>query len=136
MATKIETAISLPFGLDNYGNVKKTYDQTKIWSDRVRSVIGTLQSERVMRATFGTKIASHTFDTETVAIENITREVRSAFAVHLPALQLDSVLVSFDENESVVNVEVVYDLPNQTQVTTGVGLAYISGNKLVSEVNQ
>lgn len=135
MATKIETAIALPFGLDNYGNVRKTYDQAKIWADRVRSVIGTLQGERVMRATFGTKAPSHTFDTETMAMDNIAREIRGAFASYLPSLELDSVNVTFDENESVLNVEVVYDLPNQTTVTTNVGIAYISGNKLISEVN-
>lgn len=135
MATNTEVAIALPFALDNYGNVRKTYDQTKIWADRVRSVIGTLRGERVMRAAFGTNLPTHVFDTDAVAVENISREVRGAFASHLSKLTLSEVNVSFDDATATVNIDVVYDLPNQTQMTTSVGIAYIAGNKLISEVN-
>ena len=135
MANNTEVAIAMPFALDNYGNVRKTYDQTKIWADRVRSVIGTLRGERVMRPTFGSSIPTHVFDTDAVAVENISREVRAAFASHLPRLSLSEVNVSFDDSTATVNIEVIYDLPNQTQVTTNVGIAYIAGNKLISEVN-
>lgn len=135
MAKNLEVAIALPFGLDNYGNVRKTYDQSKIWADRVRSVIGTLRGERVMRAAFGTRIPTHTFDNDAVATENVTREVRGAFSSFLPKLRLTEVNVSFDDDTASVQLEILYELPNQTQGSVNVGIAYISENKLLSEVN-
>jgi phage baseplate assembly protein W len=130
---KRETAISLPFALDAYGNVRKTYEQSKIWADRVRSVIGTLKTERVMNGVFGTNIPAQTFDTQTVARDNITREVRNAFSKHLPLLTLETVEITVSDDSGLITLDVVYNLPNQEQLTTSIGIAYISGNKLVSE---
>lgn len=131
----IESAIALPFRVDSYGNIVKTYDQSKIWADRVRAVIGTLRGERVMRSRYGTKVPMSTFSNSDIAVSDISKEVRTAFASFLPQLNLDQVNVYLDDDSSVITVEVVYSLPNQTVVTTSVGVAYISGNKLLSEVN-
>jgi phage baseplate assembly protein W len=130
---KRETAVSLPFALDAYGNIRKTYEQSKIWADRVRSVIGTLKTERPMNTLFGTNIPAQTFSTESEAKEVITREVRNAFDKYLPLLILDTVNLTFNDATGVITLDVIYDLPNQEKLTTSVGIAYISGNKLVSE---
>jgi phage baseplate assembly protein W len=122
-----EVAISLPFRIDPYGKVAVSTDQQKIWADRVRSVLGTALKERVMQPLFGTEIPYSVFNTEDDASILIERETQTAFETQLPLLSLQSVTTTFDEFTGIISVSTVYDLPNNTQVETVIGIAYIQG---------
>ena len=122
-----EKSISLPFTIDSYGNVASTTSQSKIWADRVRSVIGTAVRERVMRPSFGTLIPYALFETSTLASEEIQAEVEKAFSSQLTILTLQNTEVSYDEYSGTVSVTITYDLPNNEQVTTTVGLILVQG---------
>lgn len=122
-----EVAISLPFRIDPYGKVAVSRDQQKIWADRVRSVLGTALKERVMQPLFGTEIPYSVFHTEDDASTLIERETQAAFETQLPLLSLQSVTTTFDEFTGIISVSTVYDLPNNTQVETVIGIAYIQG---------
>lgn len=127
-----ERAISLPFSIDSYGNVSSTKDQSKIWADKVRSVVGTTVGERVMRPDFGTQIPFATFNGRQVVADATKRELYTAFAKFLPALTLQNVEVTFGEDD-IVAADVTYALPNQEEVTLTVGLAYITGDAPIYE---
>jgi phage baseplate assembly protein W len=122
-----EITISLPFRVDPYGKIAVSSDQQKIWADRVRSVLGTALRERVMQPLFGTEIPSSVFNTQEDAAILIERETQSAFELQLPLLNLQAVTTTFDEFTGIINVSTVYDLPNNTQVETVIGVAYIQG---------
>jgi phage baseplate assembly protein W len=122
-----EKALSLPFSIDAYGKIAVTTEQSKIWSDRVRSVLGTSLRERVMRPTFGTLIPYALFQGATTAEAEIKSEVQKAFENQLPLLNLQTVTTTFDTYTGVVNVEVVYGLPNNEIVSTLIGLVLIEG---------
>jgi len=122
-----EIAISLPFRVDPYGKIAVSTDQQKIWADRVRSVLGTALKERVMQPLLGTEIPYSVFQTQEDASILIERETQAAFETQLPLLSLQSVITTFDEFTNIINVSTVYDLPNNTQVETIVGIAYIQG---------
>ena len=122
-----EVAISLPFRVDPYGKIAVSTDQQKIWADRVRSVLGTALKERVMQPLLGTEIPYSIFQTQEDASILIERETQAAFETQLPLLSLQSVTTTFDEFTGIINVSTVYDLPNNTQVETVVGIAYIQG---------
>ena len=122
-----EYAISLPFSIDPYGKVRSTTDQSKIWADRVRSVLGTTIRERVLRPTFGTLIPFALFNTETGAIAQVQAEVSKAFSQQLPLLNLDTVNVTVDQYTNVLTVEAIYGLPNNEVVSTVVGLVLVDG---------
>lgn len=128
-----EVTISLPFTINPFGNVGFTEDQSKIWADRVRSVIGTMLRERVMRPTFGTLIPYAIFETSDNAVSEIKTEVSKAFDTQLPILTLTAVYVTIDEYTNVANIEVIYSLPNTQEVTTNIGLILIQGNKTAYE---
>lgn len=131
-----EKAISLPFFIDPYGKVGVTQSQSKIWTDRVRSVLGTTIRERVMRPTFGTLIPFALFDTETSATAQIEVEVQKAFSEQLPLLNLQTVNVTIDEYTNVLTVEAVYGLPNNEVVSTVVGLVLVQGaNPIYQELS-
>ena len=76
---RFERAISLPFSIDSYGNVASTKDQSKIWADRVRSVVGTTVGERLMRPDFGTSIPFATFSGRELVAEITRQELFASF---------------------------------------------------------
>ncbi|CAB4123517.1 hypothetical protein UFOVP46_30 [uncultured Caudovirales phage] len=128
-----ERAIALPFSIDSYGNIGFATSQSKIWSDRVRSVIGTAIGERVMNSGFGTSIPQTLFSTRSVMEDTINKEANRAFSIFLPLLTLTSVDVTFDEVTNTITADLTYELPNTELSTTSIGIASIEGNKLLSE---
>ena len=130
-----EIAISLPFVVDPYGAITSTTDQRKIWSDRVRSVIGTNLRERLMRPTFGTLVPSSFMETTDTAESLVSSEVGSAFAIQLPLLSLQSTDVSYDEYTNVLSVTITYDLPNSEQITTTIGMVTLDGSTPATQEN-
>jgi phage baseplate assembly protein W len=130
-----EVAISLPFSIDPYGRVGSTQDQTKIWADKVRSVIGTALRERVMRPKFGTDIPLAVFENQEDAQTQIEFEVNQAFNEQLQKLTLQSVDSVFDEYTGIMQVEVIYALPNDEVTSTSIGLIRIQGNAIAIEEN-
>ena len=130
-----EKALSLPFSVDSFGSVSVTVDQSKIWADRVRSVLGTMLRERVMRPTFGTIIPYSLFNGGEPAIDEVKSEVTKAFTTQLQLLNLESTNVTLAQYTNVMNVEVVYALPNNEVVSTVVGLVLVDGaNPLYQEL--
>ena len=124
----MEKVISLPFSIDPYGSVAVATDQTKIWSDRVRSVIGTNLRERVMNPTFGTLVPSAFMETTDSATALIASEVSAAFATQLPLLTFGSVDTTYDEYSNIMQVSITYDLPNNEQAVTTVAIITLDGN--------
>jgi len=129
----MEVAISLPFAIDQYGKVTDTTDQSKIWSDRVRSVIGTNLRERLMNPDFGTLVPTAFMETDEAASSMVSTEVERAFTTQLSLLKLQSVDSTFDEYTGSLNIDIIYDLPNNTQVNTTVSIVSISGTNQPNE---
>lgn len=130
-----EETISLPFLIDAYGKVSSTTDQSKIWSDRVRFVIGTNLQERIFRPDFGTLVPKAFMEQQDVAEELIIAEIERAFPIQLSLLTLNAVEVSFDEYTSTTHVNVIYGLPNGEVTNTAVAVAYIDGNNPAVQEN-
>jgi phage baseplate assembly protein W len=128
-----EKAIALPFSINSFGKITDTTESKKIWADRVRSVVGTALRERVMRPEFGTDVPSSVFETTEDADAQIRTEVIAAFNSQLPSLTLDDVTSTFDEFTGVMNVEIVYALPNDEVVSTSIGLVSIAGTAPIYE---
>jgi phage baseplate assembly protein W len=122
-----EKAISLPFSIDTSGSIGTTTEQSKIWTDRVRSVLGTSLRERVMRPTFGTLIPFSLFNNVDNAVEEIRDEVTRAFDRYLQLLTLQDTTVEQDLYTNTLKVTVTYALPNQEVNKTTVGYVTIQG---------
>jgi hypothetical protein len=80
-----------------------------------------------MQPLFGTEIPYSVFHTQDDAAALIERETQAAFETQLPLLSLQDVTTTFDEFTGIINVSTVYDLPNNAQVETVIGIAYIQG---------
>ena len=123
-----EVALTLPFSINPYGSVTTTTDQSKIWSDRVRFVIGTNLQERILDPEFGTLVPTAFMETSDDAQLTIETEVERAFQQQLELLTFDGVEISFDDYTGTTNVTITYGLPNGEVTNTVVAISYVSGN--------
>jgi phage baseplate assembly protein W len=121
----METSISLPFKVTSYGSIGVTTDQSKIWSDRVRSVVGTNIRERLMNPEFGTLVPEAFMQTSDDAEATIQTEVERAFAKYLGPLTLESVETVFDDYSTTLSVTITYSLPNSEQTSTTIGIVTV-----------
>ena len=130
-----EIALSLPFSIDPYGSVSTTTEQSKIWADRVRFVIGTNLRERILDPEFGTLIPSAFMQTVDDSNSMIETEVERAFQSQLELLTFDKVELSFDEYTGTTSVSIIYGLPNGEITNTVVAVTYVSGNNISVQEN-
>ena len=118
----MEISISLPFTVTSYGSVATTTEQSKLWADRVRAVIGTNIKERVMLPDFGTLVPEAFMQTEDDAESTIKTEVERGFTKYLDQLNLSSVNITFDEYTNTTNVVILYQLPNNEEASVTIGI--------------
>lgn len=128
-----EIAIALPFKIDSFGTVNASIDQSKIWQDRVRSVIGTAFGERVYRPLFGCAAATNIYESEEFILSTIEEDIRIAFQQFLPLLSLNSVEITLEESTRTIFAEVNYSTPSSAQYLIKVGIATIDGTNPVQE---
>ncbi len=128
-----EVAISLPFGINEFGSVQVATSQEKIWADRVRSAVGTSLSERIMRPDYGTEIPTTALANVEASEELIRSQIELAFVRDLTLLKLSSVEPVYDVSTSTLQVEVTYELPNRQTETVTLGFASLSGNFPITE---
>ena len=67
------------------------------------------------------------FESSGTAVSEVRTEVNKAFANQLPLLRLQNVDASFDDYTGILKVEITYDLPNNEQIVTNIGLILITG---------
>jgi len=130
-----EIALTLPFSIDPYGSVSTTTEQSKIWADRVRFVIGTNVRERILDPEFGTLIPSAFMQTSDDANSMVETEIERAFQLQLELLTFEKVDISFDEYTGTTNVTIVYGLPNGEITNTVVAITYVGGNNISVQEN-
>ena len=138
ISSATETAISLPFSIDTSGKVAAANTQSKIWDDRVLSVLGTCVRERLLNPLFGTRIPFALFESADDAVGEVKEEINLAFTTLLPTLSLTSSQVSFNYTNGSIDIVVVFQLPNNATSTVRtsalVGTIVLSGSNPSYEV--
>jgi hypothetical protein len=130
-----EVAIALPFRIDAQGNIASSSDQSSIWADRVKSAVGTIKGTRLMRSFYGTDISEGMLTTVAEMSGVITDEITKVFSAQFPTLTLLGVSVDWDDSQNTIQADVLYKLPSQDEAKTQVGIASLSSNNQLSEVN-
>jgi uncharacterized protein len=103
--------ISFPFRFDGYGKVATTSDMSRVWADRVRSVVSTYPGERLMRPDYGTAIPDDLFSAVYSSPEFIDAQVANSFAAWLAEVNLVGVNY-MNAGLSEVSLQIEYVTPN------------------------
>jgi hypothetical protein len=113
-------AISYPFTFDPFGVVFTTEDQTKIYQDRILTLLSTAVGERPMRPTYGTNVAKAMFENQTDATTAIDAAIRSAIEIWIPEINVETIKVSSFDPNGAVGVEVNVSLPDFTSTSVNI----------------
>jgi phage baseplate assembly protein W len=122
-----ETTLAFPFKISSNGTVATINNQEAIWATKVKSVIGTLQKERVMFPAFGSRLGEAFWNTETFAKEQVRNFIQEAFIGWLPTLTLQDVQVSDIDESGQLTISISYLLPNNSASNIAIGVVGISG---------
>lgn len=126
-------ALSLPFSINRFGGISVTTDPKKIWSDRVRSAVGTALTQRVMRPTYGTAVPQLLFDSVDIVRAALESEINLVFANYLPTLIFEESVINYDERQNVLSIDVRYRLPDGEEELVTLGVATLNGNSIIRE---
>ena len=126
-------AITFPFRIDEFGKVATSTDDKKIAADRVRAVVGTAIGERPFRPDFGTTIPSRVFDSVEIVEELVKNDIGRAFSKYLPTLTLSDVVITYDDRQNIIEVEILYQLPDGVDSSVTLGIASILNNEIIRE---
>jgi phage baseplate assembly protein W len=113
-------AISFPYTFDPFGVVDTSSDQTKIYQDRILTLLSTIKGERPMRPTYGTDVAKAMFENQGNAKKSIDQAIRSAIAQWIPEVEIANVNVTLFDESGRVGVEVNVVLPDFTSTTVNI----------------
>lgn len=113
-------AISYPFTFDPFGVVFTTEDQTKIYQDRILTLLSTAVGERPMRPTYGTNVAKAMFENQTDAVTAVDAAIRSAIETWIPEITIENINISSFDPNGAVGVEVNVSLPDFTSTSVSI----------------
>ena len=125
-------SISYPYTLDPFGVANVTEDQTKIYQDRILTLLSTAKGERPMRPTYGTDIARAMFENQGVVSAAIKSAILSAVNTWIPEVSVDNIIISGFEENGQVNVSLMVTLPDYTSTEVKVYTATLNPDSTVT----
>jgi hypothetical protein len=128
-----EVALKMPFQFTAQGSLATVSDQETIWSNRVKSALGTVAGERIMHSFFGTEIPFDEWNTKSTMENLMPERISVMFSTLFPTLRLNNLILDFDDFNNILYVTVEYSLPNETKAQTKVGIATLAGVQPIYE---
>lgn len=117
------TSIAYPYTLDPNGLVSTAGSSTKLYLDRVLTLVSTYIGQRPMMPDYGVDWSGALFENDNEARVAIPIAIRAAVAKWIPEIEISKVNVNFDELEGIENVTLELMLPNDTVTTLNISTA-------------
>lgn len=116
-------AIAYPFNLDPVGVVDWTNNSTKIYLDRVLTLLSTNVGQRPMLQKYGTNLSQALFENENRLAISVDQAIRTAIGEWLPQIEVKDIVVGSPDTEGVASVEVFLLLPNSVSTSISITTA-------------
>lgn len=124
MSTDI--TISYPYTVSPYGVVTTTTLSSKIYLDRVLTLLSTSIGQRPMLPEYGVDWNKSMFENDGDAEAAIQAAIRAAVTIWIPEVKVDRIDVQYNYASGVESVMLTLILPDNTQVSIPVNTAIIS----------
>ena len=122
----MSSAISFPFTLDPFGVLETTDLASKIWTDRVLTLLSTNIGQRPILTDYGTDIMRYLFENENNTALGIDQAIRSAIANWLPEISVKEIDINNIDSDGRLIVNLTILLPDSTIKTLNVSTAIFS----------
>ena len=130
----MSSAINYPYTIDPVGVVATTDQPSKIWLDRLLTLLSTNVGQRPMLTSYGTDLMRALFENENVLDTAIKQAVNTAVTVWLPEIKISSISTVLPEYGGQAQVTITVILPDSTIKTLDVSSAIFSSDGTVTAV--
>jgi len=113
-------AFTYPFTLDPFGVAYTSEDQTKIYKDRILTLLSTAIGARPMRPTYGTNLGKAMFENQDNAEKAVQASIRAAVTTWIPEVDVQEIIVKGVQEDGKMLVELNVVLPDYTQASLAV----------------
>lgn len=110
----MSVSINYPYTLDSNGVVLPTENPSKIYLDRVLTLLSTSIGQRPMLPTYGVDWSSALFENDNLAQPAISSAIKTAIAKWLPEITVSSINFSGVGNDGIEQVTLGLILPDNT----------------------
>lgn len=107
-------SISYPYTLDSNGVVTSTVDATKIYLDKVITLLSTNVGQRPLLPTYGVDWSKALFENDSDAKKAVPQAIRLAVAQWLPEVTINDVIIMSNNYDGIQNVNILLTLPDNT----------------------
>ena len=127
-------AISYPFVLDAFGKNKSTYEEAKIYLDKLVTLLSTQVNQRPMNPEYGTDLGYALFENDQDFAAAVRSAITTAVSRWIPAITINSIDISVPNLDGYSNVIITISLPNATSAAITVNSALFGTDGSVSRV--
>lgn len=120
-------AITFPFTLDAFGNTQATTTISKIYLDRLLTLLSTQIGQRPMLPEYGTDLGRYLFENEDNFAVAVKVAVATAVSTWLPELKIQNIDIDPIE-QGYANLRITVELPNAKITTVTVSSAVFGPN--------
>lgn len=129
-------AVSHPFTLDIFGELKATTTESKIYLDRLLTLLSTHIGQRPMSPDYGTNVAKALFENDNDFYTAVRVAITDAVARWLPELSISSLTLEEIDDQGYANIAIVVELPNAKLASLSVSSAIFGANGIIERTNQ
>lgn len=113
-------AIAFPFRFDTFGRATVTEDLSKIYLDRLYTLLSTKVGTRPMNPSYGTDVARALYENGGDEREALEQAIAFAIGTYLPILNLEKVEMTPVTSDGEMRVRVVVSFPDKSTGTVSV----------------
>ena len=117
------TSIRYPYTIDPNGLVTSTVTSTRLYLDRVLTLVSTYKGQRPMMPAYGVDWSGALFENDNEARVAIPVAIREAVAKWIPEVEVSTVDIKFSELDGIENVTLELVLPGDTVTTMDINIA-------------
>ena len=110
----MNTSLSYPYTIDPAGVVTNTVTVTKLYLDRVVTLLSTNVGQRPMTPTYGVDWSTSLFENDGDFTAAVTQAIKVAVATWIPEVTVTSITISNDELNGINTVLLGVQLPDDT----------------------
>lgn len=129
-------AISYPFTLDLFGKLDAVTTESKIYLDRLLTLLSTPIGQRPWNPDYGTDIARALFENDNDFYVAARVAITDAVARWLPELRVDSLTLEQINEDGYANIAIVVELPNDRLASVSISSAVFGANGIIESAAQ
>lgn len=117
------TSITYPYTVNVNGTVDAAVTSTRLYLDRVLTLVSTYKGQRPMLPDYGVDWSGALFENDNVARLAIPIAIRAAVAKWIPEVEVTDVNIKFDPLNGIEYVTLSLALPDNTVTTMSINTA-------------